>query len=193
MRELFTAAYTPRRIRFFLLHFAALRGLAEWPAYARDTGQGLAREWRLLAEDSRWDHLDCICHVLNDEPSLARFMGSSAHAATIPAGVATLADLLLAADRLPVRWAATRYVYDLQGDHDPEAGRHDRLRAWEARLADARRRGFPRALDHLPEPWGDPALHPLRTGGGAAAVRLMAATLGWRMRPLDSDAVGTLR
>lgn len=50
--------YSPRRIRFLLLHYSALEG------------DGLAREWALVREDRR--PLDCLCSWLNTQPTPAQ-------------------------------------------------------------------------------------------------------------------------
>lgn len=185
--DLFDGGYGPRKIRFLLGHWAAIDALVHWPQYARDAVEGLVREWALLADEARWDHLDCLCSRLNESPRPARFLSSTAQGPSVPAGIATHADIVRAADRLPLPWRGTRHVYDLMGSWEEDrvgrVARHRRLELYAARLAQMRSLGLPRAQDKWPEPPGDPAEpDPLRTGGGAACVRLMALDLRpiWR-------------
>lgn len=192
--DLFDGRYHQRKVRFLLDHFAALEGLVEWPQYARDAVDGLVREWRLLVEEARWDHLDCLCSRLNDLPRPARFVASTSQGPSVPAGLGTYADLIRAADLLPLPWNGTRRVYELMGsweeDEESRVRRHRRLELYGARLATMRSLRLPRPQDRWPEPPSDPTEpDPLRTGGGAGCVRLMVLTLR-PPRQLDTAIIG---
>jgi len=174
MSELFAAAYTPRRIRFLLLHWEALVALGEYPRTARATFTQLAQEWTLLVEDARLRNLDCCCAALNDGIPTREETGASGHVHGVPLGVDTRADLTAGADALPIIWQATRHVFALQG----------RIDTWAARVATQRQLGLPRPRDRFIEPpyYAD---DPLRRGSGLNAVRFMALDRGWRPRVDD--------
>lgn len=179
MDELFSGVYSPPHVRFFLLHWDALEGLAEWPSSARAVLSQLTREWELL-DEARYDHLDCLCDLLNDGvPSREPLrIGSGYLMGTGPLCIETTADLSKAADALPYHWQATRHIYTLQ----------NRPGQWKFRFGVATRSGARRPQDRLIEPRSDPLLEPLRTGGGAAAVRMMARSLGWRSAPATAES-----
>lgn len=173
MTELFGDMYTPRRIRFLLHHWDALRALSEFSRSYRATFTQLAVEWKLIAEQASDPRSpsppDCLCSSLNDGIPTREETGTSGHVHGLPLALDVRADLTAAADALPIAWQATRVVFALQYRAD----------TWAARLATERRAGMPLQRDSLIEPPFYPQA-PLRRGSGLVAVRLMALHRGWR-------------
>jgi hypothetical protein len=164
--DVFDGSYSPRRLRFYLAHYESLRAIAESPESARAEMDGLRREWTLVTYwAERTARADvCYCADTNDGVSspAERLGGPAAFGPPAHAAAVILADLQRATDALPIHWAATRALYELQGRAD----------VWGARLAAHRQLGMRRPQDRLIEPFDS----------RRATIGLMARGLGWRPR-----------
>jgi hypothetical protein len=166
--DLLFGRYSERYIRFLLLHWDVWASAGEYPAYARDAMQLARREWEHLRE---YPDLDCMCAELNDGISSREAFGARGPAGPrFPLLLDVRVELAQALDALPLPWLATRRLYAVLGRDD----------VWAARLAQHRQMALPNPRDRLREPPSDPQRPWLRTGSGAACVRLMTAYLDER-------------
>jgi hypothetical protein len=159
--ELFDGGYSPRRIRFYLSHWSALRGIAEHPSAGRGELDALRREWELVNNDPNIMGI-CACERRGFYRSTPEeyLRGSSYTPEGADNVSALLADLERAADALPIHWRATRWIFE----------RQQRADVWAARLSTHRQMGLPRPQDRLIEP----------PDSDHQALGMMARTLGWR-------------
>lgn len=159
--DLFDGGYSPRRIRFYLGHWAALASIAIDPAAGRGELDALRREWELVNTDATVMGV-CACErrgfYRSTPAEYARGGGYRSEGADNVAVL--LADLEHAADALPIHWRATATIFHAQ----------QRADVWAARLATHRMLGFQRPQDHGIEP----------SDSGHRALGMMARTLGWR-------------
>lgn len=161
--DLFDGGYSPRRLRFYLVHWQSLVGIAEQPNGGRGELDALRREWELVNSDATIMGV-CACERRGFYRSTPEEYGRGG--GYRPEGAdniaVLLADLEHAADALPIHWATTRVIF------------HAQLRAdvWAARLATHRHLGMPRPQDRGIEP----------PDSDHRALGLLAQALGWQPR-----------
>lgn len=155
---LFQASYSPKLIRFWLLHWPVLSSLAERAPGARELEAKHLREWQLLADRP---HFSCLCQQMNtDPPPAPTYRGSNGYAPAGHTASQIRADLEGAANALPVWWRATAMIFVYQ----------ERLIEWRARLARwTAAEGSSMQSDPEPE-----------KGSLFIVVERMARSLGWR-------------
>jgi hypothetical protein len=161
--DLFTErGLSPRRVKFWLLHWGELEAMAESPSTRGSVREYLRREWIHLQD--RHPSIACICGPTDHEPIRAREQGGSGGYGPSSGGASIIkGDLELAADQLPVAWIATGRVFVAQST---PGNRRDRL--W------LRRRTLWLAAGHLPSETPEPP-------GSDQTVRfMMARATGWR-------------
>lgn len=152
--SLWQPTYSPRRVRFYLAHWAEVEAIAQSPASAANLRAYLQREWELL-HGARGR--TCLCpmeHAPHAETLGRSGFGDGAHGAAH-----VLADLARAADALPVDWAVTRLIARTMG----------RERLWG--MAYCAAHALPASFPLAPILDPDPTLHD--------ATLAMARTLGW--------------
>lgn len=159
--DLFDGGYSPRRIRFYLSHWSALRGIAEHPSAGRGELDALRREWELVNSNATVMGI-CACERRGFYRSTPEeyLRGSSYTPEGADNVAALLADVERAADALPIHWRATWWIFQQQG----------RDAIWAARLATHRMLGLQRPQDRGIEP----------PDSEHRALGMMARTLGWR-------------
>ena len=152
---------SPRRVRFWLAHFQELDTLADGGPGTRNLREYLAREWVLLQERPGI----CLCGPTDQQT--ARPAGYSAGGGYGPSSLhfsGLRAQLVQAADALPLPWQATRAVFEAQGRAD----------TWGARLAAYRAHyaTWSREQDKEPEPHGS----------SIVVTERIAGATGWQPR-----------
>jgi hypothetical protein len=159
--DAFDGSYSPRHIRFLLVHWQALASIAIDPAAGRGELDALRREWELVNTDATVMGV-CACERRGFYRSTpAEYARGGGYRSEGAANVAVLlADLEHAADALPIHWRATAAIFHAQ----------QRPAVWAARLATHRMLGMPRPQDRGIEP----------SDSGHRALGMMARTLGWR-------------
>lgn len=154
---------SPRRVHFWLLHWAELDALAVSPASAASLREYLRREWIHLQD--RHPSIACLCGPTDHEPPRAREQGaSSAYGPASLSASLLKSDLEVAADALPLTWAATGRVYRLQST--PE---NPRYAAWSERV-----------IAYL-DAGGSRLAHPEPAGSQYVVRLLMARHTGWML------------
>jgi hypothetical protein len=77
--DLLAPTYSPRRIRFFLRHLAALEALAQSPSTSAGEAERLGREWELLQDRRGPARADCLCHEAIAWPDVPASPGGGRH------------------------------------------------------------------------------------------------------------------
>lgn len=149
---------SPRRVRFWLVHFEELSTLADGGPGIRNLKEYLAREWARLQERPGI----CLCGPIDEQPALPAEYGGGTYGPASLHFPELRATLIQAADALPLPWRATRDVFDMQGRAD----------VWAARLATRRLHDALRAVDRDIEP----------PGSAFVVVQRMALSTGWEPR-----------
>ncbi len=161
--DLFSATVTPLKVSFWLMPFhwtALVLGLGG------DEAEALRYEWQLIADGQR-DLLGrpCLCSTIADFPQALMGGRGGAHDS-----LATLcglkADLVRAADTLPLPWRATERIFSEQ--------RRDGV--YQARMTYFRHGSLIRRRDRDPEPRDEAGRYVSRQYCLAA----IAWQLGWR-------------
>ncbi len=150
---------SPRKVTFYLFHWASLETIAETPSSAIGEAACLQREWELL-KDRRGV---CACREAIDWPTNAATPGSSHYRGPSRKWASDLrADLERAAEALPACWRVTAAIMQVMGV--------EMWGRWRFRFSVEHGRGGDYsqapALDDRPSLWD--------------AAGLMAEVLGWR-------------
>lgn len=121
--DIFEPTYSPKRIEFWLAHWEELDALVKTPKSSAHIAEHLNREWMLLQPRLRF----CLCVEQHATDSMSvnpacthEPRGGGAYDSGPQAVLCVYADLMRAAEQLPVGWLATRKIWAQQMIH-PEA------------------------------------------------------------------------
>ncbi len=159
IEDLASSPPSPRRIVFWIRHWAALEGIAENPRASQGEAERCRREWIMLRDERG----TCLCaravqwSSAEEAPSSSGWYGPSKRWAS-----ELKADLERAAEALPACWRVTAAIMQVMGV--------EMWGRWRFRYSVAHGRGgdYSQAptLDDRPSLWD--------------AAHAMAETLGWR-------------